>query len=45
MLIARERVQQINEARTAQEEDVPTEPGSEDEDDGPQVAGKLQCQA
>ena len=39
MLIARERVQQINEARRAREEDVPTEPGPED-DDGPQVAGE-----
>ena len=40
MLIAIERVQQINEARRAWEEAVPTEPGPEEDDDGPQVAGE-----
>ena len=41
MLRAGERVQQINEARRAQEEDVTNEPGPvEDDDDGPQVAGE-----
>ena len=39
MLIARERVQQINEARRARE-DVITEPGPEEDDDSPQVAGE-----
>ena len=40
LLTATERVQQINEARSAREEDVPTEPGSDEDDDGPQVAGE-----
>ena len=40
MLIARERVQQINEARRAWEEDVPTEPGPQEDDNSPEVAGE-----
>ena len=40
MLKARERVQQINEARRAREEDVTNEPGPVEDDDGPQVAGE-----
>ena len=41
MLIVRERVQQINEAGRAWEEYIPTEPGPEEDDDGPQVAGEV----
>ena len=40
MLIARERVQQINEARRDGEEDATTEPAQEDDDNGPEVAGE-----
>ena len=40
MLRAREHVQQINEARRAQEENVTNEPGPVEDDNGPQVAGE-----
>jgi hypothetical protein len=40
MLMARERVQKINEARRAQQEDVGTDPAPVEDDDGPQVAGE-----
>ena len=40
MLMARESVQKINEAGRAQHEEVSTDPGTEEDDDGPQVAGE-----
>ena len=40
MLMAREHVQKINEARRAQQEDVGTDPGQVEDDNGPQVAGE-----
>ena len=40
MLIARERVKQIKEARRAREEDISAEPGPEEDNNGPQVAGE-----
>ena len=40
MLIARERVQHINEARRAREEHVTMVPGPEEDDHGPHVAGE-----
>ncbi|CAI8024100.1 hypothetical protein GBAR_LOCUS14030 [Geodia barretti] len=40
MLMARERVQKINEARRAQQEDVGADPGPVEDDEGPQVAGE-----
>ena len=40
MLMARERVQKINEARRAQQEDIGTDPGPVEDNDGLQVAGE-----